>query len=78
MRNQPFRLPIFGAAAALLVGRRSMKDILPPRASQQPQISGNAPVPHFVIAKTNSEPIARGGFDQRLYLACMSRVPFFR
>ena len=50
MRNQPFGLPIFGAAAALLVGRRSIKDIRPPRALQQPQISGNAPVPHFVIA----------------------------
>jgi hypothetical protein len=40
-------LPIFGVAAALLVGRRSIKDILPPRALQQHQISGNAPVPHF-------------------------------
>jgi hypothetical protein len=42
-------LPIFAAAAALLVGRRSIKDILPPRALQHRQTSGNAPVPHFVI-----------------------------
>jgi hypothetical protein len=31
----------------LLVGRISIKDILPSRALQQRQISGNAPVPHF-------------------------------
>jgi hypothetical protein len=37
-------LPIFAAAAALLVGERSMKDILPPRALLRHQISGNAPV----------------------------------
>jgi hypothetical protein len=42
-------LPIFAAAAALLVGRRSIKDILPPRAWQHRQTSANAPVPHFVI-----------------------------
>jgi hypothetical protein len=30
MRKQPFGLPIFGAAAALLVGRISIKDILSP------------------------------------------------
>jgi hypothetical protein len=42
-------LPIFAAAAALLVGRRSMKDILLPRAWQHRQTSGNAPLPHFVI-----------------------------
>jgi hypothetical protein len=42
-------LPIFAAAAALLAGRRSLKDILPPRAWQHRQTSGNAPVPHFVI-----------------------------
>jgi len=41
-RKQPSGLPIFAAAAALLVGRRSMKDILTPRALQ-PQTSGNAP-----------------------------------
>src|SRR6516162_7649592 len=46
-RKQPSGLPIFGAAAALLVGRRSIKDILTPRALQHRQISGNAPVPHF-------------------------------
>jgi hypothetical protein len=32
-------------AAALRVGRRSIKDILAPRALQQRQISGNAPIP---------------------------------
>ena len=31
-RAQPEGLLIFGAAAALLVGQRSVKDILPPRA----------------------------------------------
>ena len=35
---------IFGAAAALLVAQRSNKDIISPRALQQHQISGNAPV----------------------------------
>jgi hypothetical protein len=35
-------LPIFAAAAALLGGQRSMKDILLPRALPQHQISGNA------------------------------------
>jgi len=43
----PEGLPIFDAAAALLVGQRSMKDILPPRALPHHQISGNAPVPYF-------------------------------
>jgi hypothetical protein len=38
-------LPIFAAAAALLVDQRSMKDILPRRALSQRQISGNALVP---------------------------------
>src|SRR5579862_4139377 len=47
VRKQPSGLPIFGAAAALLVGRRSIKDILPPRALQQHKISGNAPIPYF-------------------------------
>jgi hypothetical protein len=37
-RKQPSGLPIFGAAAALLVGRRSIKDILLPRALLQHQI----------------------------------------
>ncbi len=46
-RKQPFGLPIFAAAAALLVSRRSIKDILLPRASQQRQISGNAPVSYL-------------------------------
>jgi hypothetical protein len=46
-REQPSGLPIFAAAAALLVGPRSMKDILPPRAWQHHQISGNASVPYF-------------------------------
>jgi len=40
-------LPIFGVAAALLVDPRSMKDILSPRALQQPQISRNAPLPYL-------------------------------
>src|ERR1700730_5843364 len=35
----------FGAAAALLVGQRSMTDILPPHALPQHQISSNAPLP---------------------------------
>ncbi len=48
-RKQPSGLPIFAAAAALLVSRISIKDILLPRALQHRQISGNAPVPHFVI-----------------------------
>ena len=38
---------IFAAAAALLVGQRSMKDILPPRALPQRQIFSNAPVPYL-------------------------------
>ena len=46
-RKQPSGLPIFAAAAALLVGRRSIEDILSPRALQQRQISGNAPVPYL-------------------------------
>jgi hypothetical protein len=46
-RKQPSGLPIFAAAAALLVGRRSIKDILSPRALQQHQISGNAPVSYL-------------------------------
>jgi hypothetical protein len=40
-------LPIFAAAAALLVGQRSIEDILSPRALPQQQISGNAPVPYL-------------------------------
>ena len=55
-RKQPSGLPIFGAAAALLVGRRSMEDILPPRAFQQRQISGNASL---------SVPVRRNPFAQR-------------
>ena len=49
-RKQPSGLPIFDAAAALLVGPAvagSIKDILPPRALQQRQISGNAPVSYL-------------------------------
>ena len=46
-RAQPEGLLIFGAAAALLVGQRSVKDILPPRALQQRQISCNAPVAYL-------------------------------
>jgi hypothetical protein len=38
---------MFAAAAALLVGQRSMKDILPPRALPQRQTSGNALVPYL-------------------------------
>jgi hypothetical protein len=37
-------LRILAAVAALLVGQRSMKDILPPRDLLHRQISGNAPV----------------------------------
>jgi len=44
---QPEGLLIFGAAAALLVGQRSAKDILPPRALQQRQISSNAPTAYL-------------------------------
>jgi len=43
----PGGLQIFGAGAALLVGHRSSKVLLPPRALPQPQISRNAPVPHL-------------------------------
>jgi hypothetical protein len=39
----------------LLVGRRSLKDILPPRALQHRQTSGNAPIPHFVIGSKPSK-----------------------
>jgi len=46
-RKQPAGLPIFDAAAALLVGRRSIKDILSPRALQQRQIFGTAPVSYL-------------------------------
>jgi hypothetical protein len=46
-RKQPSGLPIFAIAAALLVSRRSTRDILLPRALQQRQISGNAPVPYL-------------------------------
>jgi hypothetical protein len=43
----------------LLVGQISIKDILPPRAWQHPQISGNAPVPHFVTgSKPTKLPVA--------------------
>jgi hypothetical protein len=38
----------FDAGAALLVGHRSRKDLLPPRALPQRQISRNAPVPQFL------------------------------
>src|SRR5436190_340246 len=44
----PAGLPSFDPAAALLVGRRSTRDILPPRALPPGQISGNAPVPHLL------------------------------
>jgi hypothetical protein len=40
-------LPIFTAAAALLVGQKSVKDILPPRALPQRQTSDNALVPYL-------------------------------
>jgi hypothetical protein len=40
-------LRIFAAAAALLVGQRSIKDILPARALLLRQISSNAPVPYL-------------------------------
>jgi len=46
-RKQPAGLPILDAAAALLVGGRSIKDILSPRALQQRQIFGNAPVSYL-------------------------------
>jgi len=48
-------LPIFAAAASLLVGQRCMKDILPPRALPLRQISGNAPVSYL-----------RDGFEENL------------
>jgi len=44
---QPEGLQIFGAVAALFFGRRSMKDILPPHALRQRQISCNAPVTYL-------------------------------
>jgi len=44
----PAGLPVFGPAAALLVGQRSTKDILPPRALPPGQIPGNAPLPHLL------------------------------
>jgi hypothetical protein len=47
VKAQPAGLPIFGAAAALLVGQRSMKDILPPRALLHREISGNASVAYL-------------------------------
>jgi len=47
-RTQPSQgCSIFGAAPALLVAQRSIKDILSPRALQQHHISGNAPVPIY-------------------------------
>jgi hypothetical protein len=46
-RASPEGLPTFAAAAALLVGQRSTKDILPPRALPPHQISGNATVPYL-------------------------------
>jgi hypothetical protein len=51
-------LPIFAAAAALLVGQRSIKDILPPRALPQRQIFSNAPVPIYEMG-------SKGGKDNR-------------
>src|SRR5579872_500903 len=44
----PAGLPVFGPAAALLVGRRSTRDILPPRALPPGQIPGNTLVPHLL------------------------------
>jgi hypothetical protein len=46
-RALPEGLPIFAAAAALLVDQRSMKDILPSYALPRRQISGNAFVPYL-------------------------------
>jgi hypothetical protein len=46
-RALPEGLPIFAAAAALLVGQRSMKDIFPSHALPRRQISGNALVPYL-------------------------------
>jgi hypothetical protein len=46
-RASPEGLPIFVTAAALLVDLRSMKDILPPCALPQRQISGNAPISYL-------------------------------
>ncbi len=48
-RTQPSGLPIFAAAAALLVSRIFIKDILLPCALRHRQISGNASVLHFDI-----------------------------
>jgi hypothetical protein len=42
----------------LLVGRRSLKDILPPRALQHRQTSGNAPILHFVIGSHSKKTLA--------------------
>jgi hypothetical protein len=44
---------IFGAWAALLVGQRSIKDILPPRALPQRQTSSNAPIPIFEMRSSH-------------------------
>jgi hypothetical protein len=54
-RIQPAGLPIFGAAAALLVGQRSIKDILPPRALPRRQICTNAPVPIYEMGSLSSQ-----------------------
>ena len=66
-RKQPSGLPIFAAAAALLVGRRSIKDILSPRALQHHQFSGNASVPYFDLG-SKSPPLrlaVAGGYVGR-------------
>jgi hypothetical protein len=62
-RKQPSGLPVFAAAAALLVSRRSIKDILPPRALQQQQISSNAPVPYF---DTGSHPVLNEEYARQI------------
>jgi hypothetical protein len=54
----PAGLRIFDAAAALLVGQLSMKDILPPRALLQRQISSNAPFPIYEMG-SKSDRFAR-------------------
>ena len=59
----PAGLPVFGPAAALLIGRRSTRDILPPRALPSGQIPGNAPVPHLLTGSNRSKLRERRGKD---------------
>ena len=58
-RAWPEGLPIFATAPSLLVGQRSMKDILPPRALPQRQISGNALASYFSDEFQSIRPASR-------------------